>query len=86
MTDITNNGPLCDKCPKREFFSGPYFPVFQLFPVYGKIQENTDSVFGHFSRSGRVAMESLFRAALPNISMCFMNMLMIIYSFSPCFL
>ena len=24
------NNALCEKCPNREFFCGPYFPVFGL--------------------------------------------------------
>ena len=50
------------KVSKYGVFSGPYFPVFSgpYFPVSvriqsesGEIQTRKNSVFGHFSRSGR---------------------------------
>ena len=54
-----------DKCPNKEFFSGPYFPVFglnterygvslRIQSEYGKIQTRKNSVCGHFSRSVKI--------------------------------
>ena len=54
---------LCEKCPNKEFFCGPYFPVFglntEIYEVnlhiqseHGKIRTRKNSVFGHFSHSG----------------------------------
>ena len=53
---------LCEMCPNKEFFSGPYFPAFRLntdrYEVslriqseWGKIWTRKNSVFGHFSLS-----------------------------------
>ena len=56
-------GTLREKCPNTEIFSGPYFPVFGLstgkcgpnktLSLVLKILTRKNSVFGHFSRSGK---------------------------------
>ena len=56
-------GSLGEKCPNTDFFSGPYFPVFELNmeiysenlciqSEYRKIRTRKNSVFGHFLCSG----------------------------------
>ena len=64
--NLNGNKKNCEKCPKTDFFSGPYFPVFVLnteiygvnlciqFEVNLRIQFEYRKIFGHFSRSQRL--------------------------------